>query len=70
MSQEFNKELPSCIIDCFEDFLERKKITIENDEHEGDEGEAIIYGSDYDDLMNEVTDTLKNFGITVKDTWE
>ncbi len=66
---EQTKELPANIIDVFEDFLEEKGINIPNDEHQGDSGEAIIYGSDFDDLMAKITSTLTNFGVQVKDTW-
>lgn len=35
------------MIEIFEGFLEYKGIVLENDEKEGDEDEANIYGSDY-----------------------
>ncbi len=64
-----NKELPANIIDIFEDFLDERDVEIDNDEHQGDEGKAIIYGSDFDSLMEKITETLRNHGINVKDSW-
>lgn len=66
---EINNELPANIIDIFEDFLDERNVEIDNDEHQGDEGEAIIYGSDFDFLMEKITETLRNHGINVKDSW-
>lgn len=49
------------IIDTFEDFLDTKCVNIDgnkvvleidNDEKEGDDSEAIIYGTEYDELIN------------------
>lgn len=51
------------IIDIFEDFLEEKGISIENDERVGDEGEAIIFGSDYGMLQDSIEDTVKAWGL-------
>lgn len=48
------------IIDLFEDFLEDKGIWIENDEREGEEGEACIFGSDYYGLEDAIVEILKN----------
>lgn len=56
----YAKEYAAAIVDIFEDFLEEKGIEIPNDEHEGDEGEAIIYGNDFDLLMERITETIKH----------
>jgi hypothetical protein len=61
-------EIVGSIIDVFEDFLESKGITfkdIPNKERveyaEGNlEGLAIIFGSDYDILENDIEEILKN----------
>ncbi len=53
------------IIDVFEDFLESKGVQIENADKTGDEGEAIIYGEDFDTLMDEVSDVLSASGIHI-----
>ena len=58
------------IIDVFENFLDKKGINIDNDEKTGEEGEAIIYGSDYDELSNGIINTLKSSGIYIADTFE
>lgn len=61
-------EISGSIIDVFEDFLESKGITIntiENKEREeyadGDLTDlAIIFGSDYDSLENDIEEILKD----------
>lgn len=61
LSQADRCELFGCLIDAVEDFLEEKGITpadITNDEREGADGEAIIYGSDYDDLADRFSEVL------------
>lgn len=58
-------EISGSIIDIFEDFLESKGIMIENKERleyaDGDLTDlAIIFGSDYDHLENEIENILKD----------
>lgn len=53
------KEYAACIIDTFEDFLEEKGIEIPNQDKTGNEGEAILYGDDFDYLMRKTTDILE-----------
>ena len=55
------------IIDIFEDFLDFKGIEIENDEKEGDETEAIIYGSDYGIVQTNIETMLGNWNTEKKD---
>lgn len=50
------------IIDIFEDFLENKGITIENDERE-DSDDCILYGTDYGYLQDKIQETLKYWDI-------
>ena len=55
LSQSERSELFGLLVDVVENFLEEKGITpedIPNDERTGAEGEAIIYGSDYDRLAD------------------
>ena len=59
------RECVAVLIDTIEDFLESKGVTITNDEKEGAEGEAIIYGSDYDELEKRLQATLEGSGIYV-----
>ena len=61
---EKERELACNIVDVFEDFLSDKGIEIPNkerDEYEADEDteKAILFGSDYYSLEDEVTDLLK-----------
>lgn len=56
------------IIDIFENFLDEKGVVIENPERDEDEDldaemSANIYGSDYDRLSDEITDTLKRWNV-------
>ena len=56
MSQDDRCEMFGCLIDVVEDWLESKGITpadIPNEDRpEDDNGAAIIYGEDYDELAN------------------
>lgn len=54
------------LIDVFEDFLEQKGIDIPNSEKEDDDdidNIAILYGSDYGQLSDELEAVLRNWGI-------
>lgn len=62
------RESVAYIIDFFEDFLEKKGIDIPNDEKE-DNDDAIIYGEDYDILMDGISDILAKAGIKVPETY-
>ena len=59
-------EVVGSIIDVFEDFLESKGIKIENKERDDyserveDSELAIIFGSDYDKIGDELREILKN----------
>ena len=55
LTNDKRAELFGRLIDEVEDYLQKKGITtadIPNDDREGDEGEAIIYGADYDYLAD------------------
>lgn len=61
LSQAERCELFGLLVDVVEDFLEEKGFTpddIPNDERTGEEGEAIIYGSDYDRLADGFSSVL------------
>lgn len=47
------------IIDIFEDFLDDRGIKINNPEHQKEDDEAIIYGSDYGELQDKIENILK-----------
>ena len=84
-TENLTKELPACIIDVFEDFLEKKNVWIPNEDvdeeiKKADEysckeearkemGLANIYGEDFDYLMEQLMSTFDNFGIPVEDKW-
>ena len=60
LGQDDRCELFGCLIDAVEDFLTERGITpnhIPNDERDED-SEAIIYGSDYDDLADRFAEVL------------
>lgn len=56
------------IIDCFEDFLDEKKVAFNNPERDeaiadGNDSTAIIYGSDYDKLSECIESILDNWNL-------
>ncbi len=57
---EKNRELAIEIISKFEELLSKKDIKIPNDEIENEEDEACIYGKDYYELEDEITELLDN----------
>ena len=62
MSNTDRLETIGCFIDIFEDFLEEKGIDIINPEKEQDENAAIIYGTDYGILEDQIESLLINIG--------
>ena len=54
-----NREIAIIIIEKFEELLSIKNIKIPNEERENEENEACIYGSDYYDLENTITEILE-----------
>ncbi|MBP3199283.1 MAG: hypothetical protein J6N21_20115 [Butyrivibrio sp.] len=51
--------LVQSIIEIFDNFLKEKGIDIPNPEKEGDDGAAIIYGTDYSELESRIEDVLQ-----------
>ena len=49
------------ILDIFEGMLEEKGIMIPDEDREGDEGEACLYGSTYYELEDAVTELLCDY---------
>lgn len=47
IAQEEEAELVGQIVDIFEDFLESKGVNVENEERDGEESPAIIFGTDH-----------------------
>lgn len=63
------KDLPEFIgqvLDAFEDFLKEKGVEIENPEKEDSEDPAILYGSDYGNLSDQVEAILKGWDLVGK----
>ena len=58
---EDESEFIGQIVDVFEDFLEEKGITIANEEKEGDDDDAIIYGSDYDEIADGIKEIISRW---------
>lgn len=54
MKKIYTKEVATDIINTFEDLLDEKNISIPDDDREGDEGEARIYGMTFADLLEKV----------------
>lgn len=48
------------IIECFEDLLDEKDITIPSEDRTGDEGEARIFGTEYYELEASIINILKS----------
>lgn len=63
---EIKREFALLICDCFETLLDEHEIKIPNDERLGEEGEACIYGTDWGDLVDHVTDYLGQFHEAAK----
>lgn len=59
LSQSDKTELFGQIIDIFEDFLDQKNVTFENDEREDSEDATIIFGTDYDVIVQKLEGILE-----------
>ena len=58
MNEEEARELAIQILDEFEELLAAKGIKIPSDDREGREEEACLYGTEYYELEDAVTDIL------------
>lgn len=54
----YTHNVASDIVGLFEDLLEKFDITIPDDDREGNEGEARLYGQTYSDLLDETEGLL------------
>ena len=54
----FTKEVAKDIIDIFENLLDEKDISIPDEDRNGDNDEARIYGMVYDKLLTNVEDLI------------
>ena len=55
------REIAIQILDLFEDLLADNGIYIPDDDREGDEDEACIYGTTYYDLEDDICDILQKY---------
>lgn len=55
------------IIECFEDFLDRRGIVLENEDKEEDEDASNIYGMDYAELEDGVTEILYKWDLVTEE---
>lgn len=68
IKNEDRNELLGNIIDIFEDFLEEHNVDIDNPEKNNDQDNpAIIYGTDYSQLEQELSKLLENWDILEKE---
>lgn len=63
LTQADKAELFGQIIDVFEDFLDEKNITFENDERKDTEDAAIIFGTDYDAIVQKLEGILEAWNL-------
>lgn len=57
------RELSANIISLFEELLEENDISIPDDERNGEEGEARIFGQTYYDLEDRIVDLMEESEI-------
>ena len=61
MGLEKSRQLAISILDIFDDMLEEKGITIPDDDREGNEEEAPLYGCTYFDLEDKISTLLASY---------
>lgn len=67
-----SREAAACIIDIFEDYLDKKCIHIENKERDEQvpENDANLWGEEFDNLINSISESLAHSGVIIPDTYE
>ena len=60
------RQFAASICDLFENLLDEYDIDIPNDDREGDDGEAHIYGITYAELEDNVKEVLMEFAQQIK----
>ena len=60
------RQFAASICDLFENLLDEYDIDIPNDDREGDDGEAHIYGITYAELEDNVKEVLLEFAKKIK----
>ena len=66
-SLEMEREVAISIINLFENLLDAHNIMIPSPDRVGDEDEAAIYGEDYYNLEDNITDIIKDVIKTAKE---
>lgn len=66
MSRINIRQLSVQICDEFESLLDKYNIDIPDEDREGEEGEAHIYGTTYSNLEGQITDILTDFINEIK----
>lgn len=64
---EETHEFVGCIIEMFEEFLEERGIDVPNDEKDEDPDASTIYGTDYGELEDTITEFLAWNGYIEED---
>jgi hypothetical protein len=59
------RELAADMIGPFENLLDEKKIVVPSEDREGNEDESCIFGSEYYNLEDELTQILKDRTVVV-----
>lgn len=63
MDHSTRLELLACLVERFEDFLEKRGIDIPNPEKEEDPNASLIYGSDFGELTEGLEKELIFYGL-------
>jgi hypothetical protein len=62
----FKEDYVSAIIECFEELLDEKDISIPSEDRYGDDDEARIYGSEYYELEEKILFLLDKFDEDIR----
>lgn len=65
--ESVKREYALLICDCFETLLDEHDIKIPNEDREGNDGEACIYGDDWGNLIEHVNEYLGDFYKVMKE---
>lgn len=67
MDHSTRLEMLACIIERFEDFLEKRGIDIPNPEKAEDPNASLIYGTDFGELSGNIEKELIFYGLIEKE---
>ena len=70
MKNIYTREVANNIVEAFEDLLEENDITIPDEDREGNDDEARLYGTTYDNLLTNVesmvVELMKRCGVSYR----